>query len=145
MDRRIRNMNPRFRVIYIGLLAVKICACEKYGPIKSVLEGQLVPATYPGPPEYEDTSKGDSAEHPWILQLRAPICIDPKLNDDLNIGIQSINKIQLAPNKRLQQKLKELKGKPIKVTGTLFHAHTVHYRTEAVLLLEKVTISLNDE
>src|SRR5262245_14381421 len=59
--------------------------CLSYEPSVVKLTGTLVRKTFPGPPNYEDISRGDRPETYWLLVLSRPACVDAdKAQPDLN-------------------------------------------------------------
>jgi hypothetical protein len=108
-----------------------------YEPAKSVLSGTVKRVVFPGPPNYEDVKAGDAPQVCWILLLprKANVrAIAGASTDEFNVPETGISDIQLAfTEPDAYQKHRRLLGKPVTVTGTLFHAHTGHHFTRVLL------------
>jgi hypothetical protein len=110
--------------------------CLSYEPSVVKLTGILQHKVFPGPPNYEDLRRGDAPEVIWLLNLASPICVDQdKAQPDLNPAHKGIRTIHLVVPVEFYSKYKDLLGKQVIVTGTLFGAHTVHHRTPVLLTL----------
>lgn len=107
--------------------------CLEYGLTVS-LTGKVQSRVFPGPPNYVSIKRGDLPETAFILTLTTPTCTTNKTADDIDVPETDIREVQLVITKPSDWKLiKRLLGKPVLITGTLFHSHTAHHRT-AVLL-----------
>jgi hypothetical protein len=98
---------------------------------------------FPGPPNYESIKRGDRAETAIILSLATPTCTTANNStpDDTSIPEANIRDVQLVLNKPADWKLaKRLLGKPVVLSGTLFHAHTGHHRTKVLLNVTEIKV-----
>ena len=113
--------------------------CLEYGPTVS-LSGTMRSKVFPGPPNYESIKRGDRRETAIILSLATPTCTNP--GDPANIvdvAETDIRDVQLVITKPSDWKLvKRLLGKPVVLTGTLFHSHTGHHRTKLLLTVADI-------
>ena len=105
----------------------------KYGPTVS-LTGKLNSRTFPGPPNYQSIRRGDRKETALLLTLSQNICTTGNDPQGLDVPETGVHEVQLAITNSAHWKLvRRLLGKRIIVTGTLFHAHTGHHRTEVLI------------
>ena len=108
--------------------------CLSYEPAVVTLSGTLVRKTFPGPPNYESIKKGDRPESSWFLDLSKSVCVNESTPEpDLNPKQSGIREIQLVVKPEQYQQHKELVGKEVRVTGTLFGEHTGHHHTPVLL------------
>lgn len=119
-------------------------ACLKYEPSVVELVGVMRRRTFPGPPEYKSVKEGDRAVTYWVLDLPRPVCLQVAGPDDLTqepeFGVTSLQ-IVITDYKASRPLL----GKKVRITGTLFHAHTAHHRTRVLIQpskIERTDISL---
>ena len=107
--------------------------CLEYGPTVT-LTGKVYSKVFPGPPNYESVKRGDRPETTLILSLATPTCTTNKTADDIDVPEPDIREVQLVLSKPSDWKLiKRVLGKPVVITGTLFHSHTAHHRTKILL------------
>lgn len=114
--------------------------CLEYGPTVS-LTGTLRSKVFPGPPNYESIKRGDRAETAMIVRLAAPICTTSKekIPDDLSIPETDIRDVQLVITTPAHWKIaKRFLGKPLVISGTLYHAHTGHHRTKVLMMVSEL-------
>ena len=113
--------------------------CLEYGPTVS-LTGTISSRVFAGPPNYESIKRGDRKETAIILTLASPVCITA--NDTVNsfdVAEADVREVQLVISKPEHWKaLKRLRGKPVAITGTLFHAHTGHHRTKILITVDRI-------
>jgi hypothetical protein len=104
------------------------------------LTGTLRSKVFPGPPNYESIKRGDRAETAIILSLATPICTAAGNPADIvDVAETDIRDVQLVITKPSDWKLaKRLVGKPVVLTGTLFHSHTGHHRTKVLLTVAEL-------
>jgi hypothetical protein len=126
-----------FLLVFLPSLAFaqpEVAGCKQYEPVRVSLRGTLVRETLAGPPNYEDTHKGDKPETIWLLTLESPICVDrDKAQPDLNPSQKNIRKVQLVLDNEHYERAQALLGKRVIATGTLFGAHTGHHHTPVLL------------
>lgn len=108
--------------------------CLQYEPVTARLTGTLVRQTFPGPPNYRSISRGDNPETAWLLVLAQPVCVDEdKAEPDLGPSQKDVRRVQLVLDEKAYTTHKDLVGKRIVATGTLFGAHTGHHHTPVLL------------
>lgn len=109
--------------------------CLSYEPTVVSLHGVLHRKTVPGPPNYESLKKGDRPETYWFVNLDSPICVnEDKSEPDLNPARKDIRRVQLALDPQAYEQHKNLLGKKVVASGTLFAAITGHHHHTPVLL-----------
>ncbi len=115
--------------------------CFEYGPSVS-LTGTISSRVFAGPPNYESIKRGDRKETAIILSLASPVCTTA--NDTANsfdVAETDIREVQLVITKPEHWKaLKRLRGKPVVISGTLFHAHTGHHRTKILITVAELNL-----
>ncbi len=103
------------------------------------LTGKIAVRTFPGPPNYEDVLKGDALERCWILVLKKPRCVDANVANIMNIDESAVKEIQLVSSSHDDyEKYKDLLGKNVSVSGTLFHAHSGHHHTAVLMTVQHI-------
>lgn len=113
--------------------------CLSYESTVVKLEGTLIRKTFPGPPNYESVRRGDKPEIFWLLALLHPVCIEPGEDSDLDPAQKDIRTIQLVVSPDVYKTQRNLVGKRVMVSGTLFGAHNTHHRTPALLTVKSIT------
>jgi hypothetical protein len=117
-----------------------------YEPEIVRLTGVIERRVFPGPPNYEDVSKGDEAEVYWILKFHDlcgqsfPIIVqgDDSAKDGLNVTEQNVHEFQLVLSSEQYEKYKHLLNRQVQVTGTLLHQHTGHHHLPVLVKVEKM-------
>lgn len=107
-----------------------------YEPDEVTLVGTVRRETFPGRPNYEDITKGDELEVYWILQLRKPVDVIGAKDADIDVTECAVREVQLVfgvLSKKSYPDYRDLLGKPVIVTGSLYHAISAHHKT-AVLI-----------
>ena len=100
----------------------------QYEPHVETLTGVLDTRIYPGLPNYESVREGDRPNKVWLIKLRHPISMAPgpePASFERETGIREIHVI--LTDLKGQNELKAQKSKTVTVTGTIFHAHTIHH------------------
>ena len=117
--------------------------CLKYEPDSVVLRGTLITRGYAGPPNYSDTTAGDRAEHPFILQLDTAICVNGDPASELNVtSYQGVQEVQLVVSgDSAFVAVRALVGRAVRASGTLFEHHTGHHRTPVLLTVKSLAQS----
>lgn len=119
-----------------------VSPCLHYEPEIVELKGIIVRRTIPGPPNYEDMSKGDAPETYWILVLKKPRCVDTQAEDGININEANVKEIQLVFSGNADyERYKNFIGKKVSVSGTLFHAHIGHHHTAVLLMVQNIRLN----
>ena len=116
--------------------------CLEYGPTVS-LTGRLSSRVFAGPPNYESIKRGDRKETAVILTLETATCTSASETaaDTFDVAETGVREVQLVIKTPAQWKaLKRLRGAPVTVTGTLFHAHTGHHRTEVLMIVAELNL-----
>ncbi len=139
------NLFARLSLLVVLLAAgVSIASgqnCLQYGPTVS-LTGTLTSRVFAGPPNYESVKRGDRKETAIILTLASPTCTSTTNNtsDSFDVPETDIRELQLVLTKPSHWKaVKRLVGKPVVITGTLFHAHTGHHRTKVLIQVTELS------
>lgn len=106
-----------------------------YEPSVSSISGRLTLETFPGPPGYGASPQTDSRETVYILTPEKPVNVlrrsGEAVEGDFNIPKYKVSKIHVTPVTGL--KLSAFRNKNVRVTGTLYGAHTGHHHAEVVL------------
>jgi uncharacterized protein DUF4431 len=111
--------------------------CLSYEPAVVRLNGTLVRKTFAGPPNYENIRRGDRPETYWLLSLSQPVCVNEDDSDRaLSPAHEDIRTVQLVLTEVAYKKYKNLIGKQVVATGTLFGGITGHHHTD---VLSKIT------
>jgi len=96
----------------------------------------IVQETHPGPPNYEDITKGDKPETIWALRLDRSICINSA--SDLNEAEDNLQEIQLVLKATQYVRYRNLIGRKVSVSGTLFDSHTGHHHKKVLLTTDQI-------
>jgi hypothetical protein len=117
----------------VGQTATSV-PCLSYEPTVVKIAGSLERKTVPGPPNYESVRNGDKPETYWFVKLSEPICVaEDEKEPDLNPAKKGVGRIQLVLSPDAYAAYKELVGKRVVVSGTLFGAITGHHHTPVLL------------
>lgn len=109
-----------------------------YEPQTVELDGRLVIQSKFGPPNYGEEPKTDQKVKIPVLVLKYPVSVRASQEDGPNSEpVYRIKQIQLAFNDSGTTH-KNLIGKNVVVTGSLFHAHTGHHYTDVVLKVRSI-------
>ncbi len=135
-------MHSRFAAIVASVMvlghAEAQLRCLSYEPEVVTLRGSVIYRTF--------TDASDRAERVALLLLDEPICVEGKPGDDLNVSEGDQVVVHLNADHSRFGIEKELSGKRISATGTLYHAHTAHHHAALVLTLQKFSVeNLNSE
>lgn len=109
------------------------------------LVGNLDHQIFPGPPRYEDVTKGDVPEPTYILHLDRPICVASELGN-----LHEIDRIHVYAEGSDQQgsvwsSLRMLIGSKVAVVGEVpFPSHTGHHHAPAVMAIDSVSAWTGD-
>jgi Domain of unknown function (DUF4431) len=114
--------------------------CVDYEPSAVHPAGRIERRTYPGPPNYTSIEGGDARDVQWILILSRAVCVNGIPGDQLNGGSESnVTEVQLViTDARDWKRYAPLVGKDVQVTGTLFHGHTAHHRTQVLITVRRI-------
>jgi Domain of unknown function (DUF4431) len=109
-----------------------------YEPETVELNGRLVIQSRYGPPNYGEDPKTDQKVKIAVLVLKNPVRVRPSQGDGYNSQpVYRTTQIQLAFIDS-GTVYKNLIGKNVVVTGSLFHAHTGHHYTDVVLKVRSI-------
>jgi len=119
----------------LAVLSVLGCraaqACLDYAPSVVTLRGTLVVRVFPGPPNYEDVRSGDRLEEASLLLLPQPVCANGVPGDSIAPAEHDVLSVHLVPSPSTIPAA--LRDREVIVTGTLFHSHTGHHRSNLLL------------
>lgn len=102
------------------------------------LTGFVWRETFPGPPNYESLET-DSHETYWILVLAIPITLIARSPGSGNsFRIERIKRLQMVLTGDEYETKRHLVLHDAKVTGRLFHAHTGHHKTRALIQVSEM-------
>lgn len=119
-------------------------SCLSYGSAIVTLSGTLERMTHPGPPNYEDITKGDAEETGYYLLLSEPVCT---VGDSSRTGEgesfdsypqEGVTLVQLVIDKSGYEEFRPFLGQKISIQGAIFAAFSGHHH--APLLIQKVSI-----
>lgn len=139
----------RVAEVTIGLLLTALVAVThpsatqaqrrlSYEPQTVELAGRLVIQSKYGPPNYGEQPKTDQKVKVPVLVLKIPVSVLPSQEDGYNSQpVYRTTQIQLAFIDS-RTAYKNLIGKNVVVTGSLFHAHTGHHYTAVVLNVRSI-------
>lgn len=156
MVARIRHTNwprmiPRIQVISVVLGATltltvaraKEPSCLQYEPSIVTLSGTISRHMHYGPPNYGEDPVHDEKGFYWYLDLDKPICVSGKREDSPDMeGERDVRHLQIVYQDYPAGT--GWIGHHVSVTGTLFHAHTIHHYTK-VLIMATNTMKLSLE
>jgi hypothetical protein len=116
--------------------------CFEYGPSVS-LTGTVSSRVFAGPPNYESIKRGDRKETATILTLAAATCTTTTTTpaNTFDVAETNVKEVQLViTNPSHWKALKRLRGKPVVVTGAVFHTHTGHHRTKILIAVTGISL-----
>jgi uncharacterized protein DUF4431 len=128
----MHKMRFFFTVVTTLVPSLSECACLTYSS-RIYVTGNLERAVAPGPPSYESIARGDKPEIYWVIRFERPICVDPDPTDKENPGIAGIREIQLVLSREEYLAYERSLGKQVRLSGTLFPAHTGHHHTPVLM------------
>jgi hypothetical protein len=111
-----------------------------YEPAVVELRGKLITKMYYGPPNFGEHPKTDSKETPPILALSHPINVRGNPDSDIEydrISVKHIQRVELV----LTLPHKNMMGKNVIVSGTLFHAFTGHHHTDVLMEVQSIRLA----
>lgn len=115
--------------------------CLAYDPEIVRLSGIIERRTFPGAPGSGEDQSSDAREAGWILRLFEPICTAGE-DDGLEQSESNVREVQVVVREELFHALHAITGRPVTITGTLFHSHSGHHHTPVLILLQD--LSSND-
>jgi Domain of unknown function (DUF4431) len=137
---RIDGLLILFSTTYaVGQTTTRV-RCLSYEPSVVKVAGTLGRKTVPGPPNYESVSNGDRPETYWFVQLSRPVCVgEDEKEPDLYPAKKDVGSIQLVLTPDAYAACKELVGKRVVASGTLFGAITGHHHTPVLLTVRTLS------
>jgi len=108
-----------------------------YEPVEVEVSGLLYEEVYPGPPEYTSVVMGDSPERAVLLTLNEPINVEIKEGEEVNSFNEpekGVRELQVVFSDSMHSR-DQMKGE-IVLSGTLYHAHTVHHRRRVLMMVK---------
>jgi hypothetical protein len=106
--------------------------CLAYDPELVRLSGVIERRIFEVPSAHGENPSEDP-EPAWILRLFEPICTTG--SDDIEQPESGVREVQVVVQSELFHALAALSGRPVTVTGTLFHSHSGHHHTPVLILL----------
>jgi hypothetical protein len=121
-------MRTLIAIVSMMCAGAHAAACERYDAPTTTLSGIVTIKTFFGPPNYGESPEKDARERQAILHLEKPLCTvasgdSPAEHDQMEVT--------LVPTGA--SSFRQLDGKRVVVSGSLFHALTGHHHT-AVLM-----------
>ena len=107
--------------------------CFRYEPDTVAITGTLVRKTFPGPPNYESTAKGDAPEPGFYLELALPLCTEAPPETEINQSLRGVSLVQLVLDQAGYDRLRPNLGRTVTVRGTLFTQFTAHHHAPLLL------------
>jgi hypothetical protein len=139
-SRGIAGLLLLFSTTYSGGQTSTSVPCLSYEPVVVRIAGTLGRKTVPGPPNYESIRNGDRPETYWFVKLSKPICVgEDEKEPDLNLAKKDVGSIQLVLAPDAYAAYKELVGKRVVASGTLFGAITAHHHTPVLLTVRTLS------
>jgi hypothetical protein len=115
------------------------------GKSEVTLSGTLTFSVFPGPPQYEDVTQGDSPEPAYILELDEASCF----TGDENFPQGEVSRAHLIvtgdDHQQFWQELKILIGRHVRASGREpFAAITGHHHAPVVMAIDQITAEHED-
>lgn len=129
-----------FFLIYTPIFAAN--KLVHYEPEVAKLTGMIKIKIFPGPPNFESIKNGDAKEEGGYLILDQPIDVDlvqgtTDSDDDINEPEKNIRLLQLVIHSKKHWDLIKNNNR-VRITGTLFHAHTGHHHAQVSLEIQHI-------
>jgi hypothetical protein len=106
--------------------------CAVYDEDTVRLSGVIELRTFPGAPGYGEDPAHDEREPAWILRLFEPICATG--TGEIDKDESAVREIQVVVEPELVHAFASIMGRPVTVTGTLFHSHSGHHHTPVLII-----------
>jgi hypothetical protein len=116
-------------------------SCLEYEPAVVTLSGTISRHMHYGPPNYGEDPEHDEKGFYWYLDLDRPICVNGKNEDSPDMeGESDVRHVQIVYGVYADYPPgRGWIGRHVSITGSLFHADTVHHHTE-VLIMARATV-----
>jgi hypothetical protein len=95
--------------------------CALYDEETVRISGVIELRRYPGAPGDGENGGTDERENVWILRLFQPICATGA--GEIDRDESGVRELQVVVSPELFHALASVTGRPVTVTGSLFHAH----------------------
>jgi hypothetical protein len=118
--------------------------CLKYEPTVVTINGVVSLAQAYGSPNFGEDPAHDTKEPFDKLTVERPICVDQG-TDDLEPAVRTVGEFQLVFGlgpASPQSFPPDLIGRPVRITGKLFHSITGHHHTD--VLIDVTSIALGE-
>jgi hypothetical protein len=109
--------------------------CLAYDPEMVRLSGVLEPRMYPAAPGGE--SEEDEPGTTWVLRLFQPICTTG--SDEVEEPESGVREVQVVVESELVHALGAVQGRPVTVSGTLFHSHSRQHHTPVLIIMRGIS------
>ena len=106
--------------------------CAVYDEDTVRLSGVIELRTFAGIPGDGDNPSRDEREPAWILRLFEPICATG--TGEIDKDETEVREIQVVVEPPLFHAFASVVGRPVTITGNLFHAHSGHHHTPVLIL-----------
>jgi S1-C subfamily serine protease len=117
----------------------------QYNDSSVVLEGQVYTDFFFGRPNYGESPETDDIEHAVVLALDSPISVEgngpPREGNFDAISEMDVDRVQLVTSRR--DALRRFRGHGLRVSGSLFHAHTGHHHTSVLFSCEEEPVVID--
>ncbi len=111
--------------------------CLDYEPAVVTLKGKISRHQAYGPPNFGDTPDLDEKVVYWFLDLTRPICVNAREDGSgLNEEARDVRHLHIVYMKGYPEGDGWI-GRPVAITGTLYHAHTAFHRTPVLITAQK--------
>ena len=133
------KMKTAIAFVVLSLASLRASAqdsgCLMYEPHVVQLTGIVVRKDLPGPPYYTDATP----ERVWLLVLTHPICVNEIKGESFYPAAANIHQLQIGfAEDNGYKKYRNMVGKRVLVSGTLFYAQTGHHHTEVLLTAKTI-------
>lgn len=88
-------------------------------------------------PKHKDEKTGKKSRY-YAIKLEAPVDVAKDDFGDAEKGVKLMQLVLMEDSASAKAIVKKYTGKKIKVSGTLFHAHTAHHMTNVLLQVQKI-------
>lgn len=104
--------------------------CINYEPEVVNLVGNIARRTF--------INANDQKEVMWVLKLATPVCANATEGDDFNVRRSRVTDVQLVLDPEMYSTYRQLVGKRVKATGSLFGEQTAHHFTPVLLAVKEI-------
>lgn len=111
--------------------------CLAYDPEIVRLSGVLEPRAFPGDAGVGEDYSSNQPETTWVLRLFEPICTTG--SDEVEQPESGVRDVQVVVEAELVHALGAIQGRPVTVTGTLFHSHSGRHHTKVLIIIRGIS------